>query len=197
MEKGKKEVSARERVGGWGWGGAALFRGEGLYCIRLTGTSHQFLFRLQMCRFMNPSSCTSSSISYVRFHPIILAYSSYVTTSLLDISFWRYSSPPPPTPQPRPPSSTHSSILLRSLSLCVFCLCSFHFSVILVHSFFSFSVLALRLCKFSVPKGALQGDDLTLRLLMSYIYICMEHQFLMFLDHTQRRSTVGRTPLDE
>jgi len=36
---------------------------------------------------------------------------------------------------------------------------------------------------------------LILRLLMSYIY--MEHLFLMFLDHTQRRSTVGRTPLDE
>ena len=44
---------------------------------------------------------------------------------------------------------------------------------------------------------------LTLRLLMSYIYIYiyiytyMEHPFLMFLDHTQRRTTVGRTPLDE
>jgi len=36
---------------------------------------------------------------------------------------------------------------------------------------------------------------LTLRRLMSYIY--MEHPFLMFLDHTQQRSTVGRTPLDE
>jgi len=36
---------------------------------------------------------------------------------------------------------------------------------------------------------------LTFRRLMSYI--CMEHPFLMFLDHTQRRSTVGRTPLDE
>ena len=36
---------------------------------------------------------------------------------------------------------------------------------------------------------------LTLTLLMSYI--CVEHLFLMFLDHTQRRSTVGRTPLDE
>jgi len=33
----------------------------------------------------------------------------------------------------------------------------------------------------------------TLRRLMSYIYIYMEHPFLMFLDHTQRRSTVGRT----
>ena len=30
---------------------------------------------------------------------------------------------------------------------------------------------------------------------MSHIYV--EHPFLMFLDHTQRRSTVGRTPLDE
>ena len=55
--------------------------------------------------------------------------------------------------------------------------------------------------------------NLTLRRLMSYIYklrglspranytdyiyIYMEHLFLMFLDHTQRRSTVGRTPLDE
>ena len=37
--------------------------------------------------------------------------------------------------------------------------------------------------------------QLTLRRLMSYIY--MEYPFLMFLDHTQRRSTVGRTPLDE
>ena len=35
----------------------------------------------------------------------------------------------------------------------------------------------------------------TLRLLMSYIY--MERLFLMFLDHTQRRTTVGWTPLDE
>jgi len=25
----------------------------------------------------------------------------------------------------------------------------------------------------------------------------MDHLFLMFLDHTQWRSTVGRTPLDE
>ena len=38
--------------------------------------------------------------------------------------------------------------------------------------------------------------SLTLRLLTSYIYIYLEHQFLMFLDHT-RRSTVGGTPLDE
>ena len=41
--------------------------------------------------------------------------------------------------------------------------------------------------------------SLTFRRIMSYIYIYiyMEHPFLMFLDHTQRRSTVGRTPLDE
>ena len=37
--------------------------------------------------------------------------------------------------------------------------------------------------------------SLTFRRLMSYMY--MEHPFLMFIDHTQRRSTVGRTPLDE
>jgi len=30
---------------------------------------------------------------------------------------------------------------------------------------------------------------------VSYIYIYMEHLFLMFLDHTQRRTTVA--PLDE
>ena len=36
---------------------------------------------------------------------------------------------------------------------------------------------------------------LTLGRLMSYIY--MEHPFLMFLDHTRRHITVGRTPLDE
>ena len=41
--------------------------------------------------------------------------------------------------------------------------------------------------------------SLTVRLLMSYtyIYIYMEHLFLLFLDHTQPRTTVGRTPLDE
>ena len=44
--------------------------------------------------------------------------------------------------------------------------------------------------------------SLTVRLLnviyiYIYIYIYMEHLFLMFLDHTQRRATVGRTPLDE
>ena len=42
---------------------------------------------------------------------------------------------------------------------------------------------------------------LNVRLLMSYIYIYiyiyMEHPFLMFLDHTQRRTTVGRAPQDE
>ena len=45
--------------------------------------------------------------------------------------------------------------------------------------------------------GRIRVKSLTIRLLMSYIYIYMEHLFLMFLDHTQRRSTVGRTPLDE
>ena len=60
------------------------------------------------------------------------------------------------------------------------------------------------------PKGQLTvmlfPECLTLRLQMSYIYIYiyiyiiyiyMEHLFLMFLDHTQRRTTFGRIPLDE
>ena len=38
---------------------------------------------------------------------------------------------------------------------------------------------------------------LTLRLLMLYIYIYMERLFLMFLDHTQRRTTDGSSTLDE
>ena len=59
---------------------------------------------------------------------------------------------------------------------------------------------------FLTAKGAVGSPfrfTLTLRLLMSYIYIYiyiyiyMEHLFLMFLDHTQRRTTVGGTPLDE
>ena len=55
----------------------------------------------------------------------------------------------------------------------------------------------------SNPELSAYGAEVTLNLrrLMSYIYIYiyiyMEHPFLMFLDHTQRRSTVGRTPLDE
>jgi len=48
---------------------------------------------------------------------------------------------------------------------------------------------------FPYPMTNLMHTLLTLRSLTLYIY--MEHLFLMFLDHTQRRSTVGRTPLDE
>ena len=54
---------------------------------------------------------------------------------------------------------------------------------------------------YDISAGSITRYFLTLRRLMSYIYIYiyiyMEHPFLMFLDHTQRRSTVGRTPLDE
>ena len=56
-------------------------------------------------------------------------------------------------------------------------------------------------CNWYWRDGMLCDRALTLRRLMSYIYIYIyiyiEHPFLMFLDHTQRRSTVGRTPLDE
>ena len=52
---------------------------------------------------------------------------------------------------------------------------------------------------FRAPPRSELTTALTLRLLMSYIYIYiyMERLFFMFLDHTQRRSTVDRTPLDE
>jgi len=60
--------------------------------------------------------------------------------------------------------------------------------IVSVHTFLKIVLLVVRInCK--------KVANLTLRRLMSYI--CMEHPFLMFLDHTQRRSTVGRTPLDE
>ena len=57
----------------------------------------------------------------------------------------------------------------------------------------------------SIRQNRIPEYYLTLRLLMSYIYIYIyiyiererEHLFLMFLDHTQRCTTVGRTPLDE
>jgi len=60
-------------------------------------------------------------------------------------------------------------------------------------------ILSLRNFTVALPLTCLRPLQwalvLTLRLLMSHMY--MEHLFLMFLDHTQRRSTVGRTPLDE
>ena len=66
--------------------------------------------------------------------------------------------------------------------------------------FVKFSIIVLRESPSFVKKTDKENNGyLTLRRLMSYIYIYiyMEHPFLMFLDHTQRRSTVGRTPLDE
>ena len=64
-------------------------------------------------------------------------------------------------------------------------------------------VLRSSVCNLTRCRSEFVSSDpeLTLMLLMSYIYIYiyiyMEHLFLMFLDHTQRRTTVGRTPLDE
>ena len=57
------------------------------------------------------------------------------------------------------------------------------------------SFIQINFRKIGFRDGTSMELALTLRRLMSYIY--MEHPFLMFLDHTQRRSTVGRTPLDE
>jgi hypothetical protein len=52
-------------------------------------------------------------------------------------------------------------------------------------------------CKLVLLSTFMSVNYVTLRLLMSFIYINMERLFLMFLDHTQRRTTIGRTPLDE
>ena len=60
-------------------------------------------------------------------------------------------------------------------------------------------LLELLLAHHFLHVSRIRVKSLTFGLLMSYIYIYiyMEHPFLMFLDHTQRRSTVGRTSLDE
>jgi hypothetical protein len=60
-----------------------------------------------------------------------------------------------------------------------------------------YCLLALLRAQHILHVSRIRVKSLNLRILMSYIYIYMEHPFLMFLDHTQRRSTVGRTPLDE
>ena len=56
-------------------------------------------------------------------------------------------------------------------------------------------LLALLGAHYFLHVSRIRVKSLTFRLLMSYIY--KEHPFLIFLDHTQRRTTVGRTPLDE
>ena len=81
-----------------------------------------------------------------------------------------------------------------------------HFSAALISFYRSFNPLNAELnpiCHLLALLGVhhflhvsrIRVKSLSLRLLISYIY--MEHLILMFLDHTQRRSTVGRTPLDE
>ena len=71
----------------------------------------------------------------------------------------------------------------------------------LCHQYSLFIILSITDTIYSQQLTASLNNTLTFRQLMSYIYIYiyiyMEHPFLMFLDHTQRRSTVGRTPLDE
>ena len=87
--------------------------------------------------------------------------------------------------------------------------CSWTFSTPAVPRFFYFNplkpelnsicyLLAL-LAHHFLHVSRIRVKSLTHRLLMSYIYIYiyMQRLFLMFLHHTQRRSTVGRTPLDE
>ena len=82
--------------------------------------------------------------------------------------------------------------------------CLLYRKVIYLHSNFQLLLFLVQSIEWN-KKGksgryvACDCRQLTLRLLMSYIYIYiyMEHLFLMFLDRTQRRTTVGGTPLDE
>ena len=67
-----------------------------------------------------------------------------------------------------------------------------NFSILQDHIFKDLDVIVAVVCGLHASAAL---TTLTLRSLTLYIY--MEHLFLMFLDHTQRRSTVGRTPLDE
>ena len=107
--------------------------------------------------------------------------------------------------------STYSSSLTFQCHIhdSILCLTDF---IRLQITFFVFNTLNAELnhiCYLQALLGAhhflhvsrIRVKSLTLRLLMSYIYIYiyiyMEHLFVMFLDHTQRRTTVGRTPLDE
>ena len=96
----------------------------------------------------------------------------------------------------RPKVSLEASVSWQ-LQLCT---CDAASQVFRCSQYMKFVTLAVKDCP-HITKFSLRFcrcptvNVLTLRLLMSYLY--MEHLFLMFLDHTQRRSTVGRTPLDE
>ena len=112
-------------------------------------------------------------------------------------------------------SFTNQYILLLSFSPCSFStcfICSSKYLFLSMESFLYFShffntlnpelnptcyLLALLGAHHFLHVSRIRVKLLTFRRLMSHIYIYMEHPFLMFLDHTQRRSTVGRTPLDE
>jgi hypothetical protein len=89
-----------------------------------------------------------------------------------------------------------------------FLICQWRIFTLLNHTLQSFKPLNAELnpiCYLLAILGAhhflhvcrIRVKSLTLRLLMSYIYIYSEHQFLMILDYTQRRTTVGKTPLDD
>ena len=68
-------------------------------------------------------------------------------------------------------------------------------------SLYTLAIPLIAILQHTAPSAAVTLDTalFTLRRRMSYIYIYiyMKHPFLMFLDHTQRRTTVGRTLLDE
>ena len=83
----------------------------------------------------------------------------------------------------------------------LFTYCSYFFNPLNAELNLICYLLALLGAHHFLHVSRIRVKSLTLTLLMSYIYIYiyiyMEHQFMMFLDHTQRRTTVSRTPLDE
>jgi hypothetical protein len=107
----------------------------------------------------------------------------------------------PPTPrlhlvQPLP-VNTSRSICNLSYKLCVSVYCILSFTVInaLSPELNPICYLLALLAHDFLHISRIRVKSLNLSLLMSYIH--MEHLFLMFVDHTQGCSTVGRTPLDE
>ena len=91
-------------------------------------------------------------------------------------------------------------LVTRPTVICHFA-CYFYFNPLNAELNHICYLLALLGAHHFLHVSRIRVKSLTLRLLMSYIYIYiyiyMEHLFVMFLDHTHRRTTVGRTPLDE
>ena len=114
----------------------------------------------------------ATCVSLSSFCVVTLLWHPYSRAGL-DITLWKFNSSSPASP--------FSSINPLNPELNPIC----YLLALLAHHFLHVSRIMVK--------------SLPLRLLLSYIYIYiyMERIFLMFLDHTQRGSKAGRTPLDE